>query len=113
MSTLIPGHNSESPPQDSKSTNGIKPEQLEDRIIFVSIYNDIDWSQGEENFKRVSWTVHKSWLTHTDAQRDICLSSDQELKKRGVERTRVSPKVSGTAYQKSSNYYVGPRILEK
>ena len=32
--------------------NGIKPEEFEDRIIFMSMYNDIDWSQDEENFKK-------------------------------------------------------------
>ena len=31
--------------------NGIKLEEIKDRIIFMSMYNDIYWSQGEENFK--------------------------------------------------------------
>ena len=32
--------------------NGIKREEFKDRIIFLSVYNDVDWSQGEENFKK-------------------------------------------------------------
>ena len=34
------------------STRGIKSEEFKDRIIFMSMYNDIGWSQGEENFKK-------------------------------------------------------------
>ena len=32
--------------------NGIKPEEFKDRIICMSMYNDIDWSQGDENRKK-------------------------------------------------------------
>ena len=29
---------------------GMKPDEFKDRIIFMSMYNDIDWLIGEENF---------------------------------------------------------------
>ena len=32
------------------TTRGIRPEECEDRIIFMSMFNDIDWSKGRENF---------------------------------------------------------------
>ena len=33
-------------------TRGIKPEDFRDRIIFTSMYGDIGWSRGEENFNK-------------------------------------------------------------
>ena len=35
--------------QMNVTIRGIKPEEFEDRIIFVSMFNDIDWSQGKDN----------------------------------------------------------------
>ena len=78
--------------------NGIKPEEFEYRINLM--YNDIDWSKGEENFRKcVLRTLRKLQLTHTDSRTDTGLSSDQEKKKTGMECTRTSPNVSGTAQQ--------------
>ena len=61
--------------------NRIKLEEFEDRIIFMSMYNDIDWTT-EGNFKKCIY------------------SSDQERKKNGMEHTPASPKVCGTALHK-------------
>ena len=36
--------------QTRVTTRGIKPEEFKDRIIFMSMYNDIDWSKGGEFF---------------------------------------------------------------
>ena len=70
--------------------------------------NDIDWPQGRKvmkTLKSVFRTLWKSRLTHIDSQRYIGLSSDQELKKSGMEGTRRSPKVRNKCF--------GSRILEK
>ena len=40
-------------------------EEIEDRIIFMPMYNDIDWTE-EENFKIVFRTLRRLRLTHTD-----------------------------------------------
>ena len=32
------------------TTRGIKPEEIKDRITFMSMYNEINWSKGEEIF---------------------------------------------------------------
>ena len=41
-------HDTGSAPRDSRWQ---KPEDFQDRIIFMSMYNDVDWSQGKEIFK--------------------------------------------------------------
>ena len=64
--------------------NRIKPERFEDRIIFLSMYNDIDWTKEEEHFKSV-FHAHRF---------------PKERKNSGVERTPTSPKVCGNALQK-------------
>ena len=35
--------------QINMATRGIKPEQFEDRIIFLSMFNDIDWTVKEDS----------------------------------------------------------------
>ena len=32
--------------------SGIKAEEIKDRVVFMSMYNDMGWSQGEENFEK-------------------------------------------------------------
>ena len=79
--------------------NRIKPEQLEDRIIFMSMYNDIGGTK-EGNFKKcISNSSDVEAYAHR-SRRDIGYSSVQERKKNGMERTPASPKVCGTALQK-------------
>ena len=36
--------------QRRMTTRRIKPEEFKDRIIFMSMHNDIHWSKGEEMF---------------------------------------------------------------
>ena len=95
--------------QRKMAQNGIKPEEFEDRIIFMSMHVDIDWSSGEENSRKcVSNSTFR--LTHTDSRRNIGLSSDQERKKSCTERKLTSQKVSGTirndAWPQKTNIHV-------
>ena len=71
--------------------NGIKTKRSKDRIIFTSMYNDIDWSQGDENFKMCVSNYSEVQAYAHRFPKDIDLFS---------ERTRTSPKVRGTAQQK-------------
>ena len=32
--------------------NRIKPEEFQDRIVFMTMYNDIDWTKEEEHLKK-------------------------------------------------------------
>ena len=54
----------------------------------------------KKTLESVFRTLRNLRLTHTDSRRDMDLSSDQEQKQSGMERTRTSPKVSGFAQQK-------------
>ena len=38
--------------------SGIKPDNFTNRIIFMSMYNDIDWSKNEENFKNMYFELY-------------------------------------------------------
>ena len=80
--------------------NGIKPEEFEVRIIFMSMYSDVDWTT-EGNFKKcVSNSMEVKAYAHRFPKRHIGHPSDQERKKSGMERTPTSPKVCGTVSQK-------------
>ena len=92
----------------------------------MSMYNDIDWSKGEENFKKtVLPTPRKSEMTHTDSRRDIGLFSVQEMNKmeknahvqarRSLEPSRRDDDAQFQRKRSSrfpSNQSVGSRILE-
>ena len=73
---LFPGHTTVEllrEIQMRKTTRGIKPEKFEDRIIFMSMYNDIVWSKGE-----------------ADSNERFCaLSEGQRLRKQLSEGTLV------------------------
>ena len=63
----------------------------------MSMYNDIDWSKGE-HFK-MCVELYGSQGLRTQIPKGT-LSSDQEPKQSGMDSTRISPKVSGTARHK-------------
>ena len=69
----------------------IEPEDFEDRIIFMSMFKDIDWTK--KKFSRMSFEFRKrSRITQTGFRVDIGLSSVQEKKTHGVERTPANLK---------------------
>ena len=106
--------------------NGIKLEELK---IESSSCRRTMTSIGRKVMKTskcVFRTLRQLRLAYKDSQRDVGLSSDQEPKKSGMGRTRVSPNVSGTARRIDDAYHrrkriscissdkcVGSRILEK
>ena len=47
---------------------GFKLEQFEDRIIFMLMYTDVDWSKGEETSRSVFRSLRISRLTQKDFQ---------------------------------------------
>ena len=73
----------------------IQLEKFEDRIIFVPMYNDIDWGQAG-NEEKVCRSRQMLLRTQEDVQKDVGHSSDQELKKSGTERTLIDQTVCGT-----------------
>ena len=73
--------------------HGIKPEELKDQIILMSTCNNIDWSQGDENFKKcVSNSPEVQAYAHRFPKGHWSFFGPRTEKKSGVERTRVSPK---------------------
>ena len=50
-------------------TRGIRPEEFEDRIIFMSMFSDIDWSKGKTN----SNICFSNSLKVRDFRRDVGL----------------------------------------
>ena len=75
---VFPGHNALQLLQytpTKMATRGIKPEDFRDRIIFMSMYGDIDWSRGEKTSINVFRILRKLGITHTDSRRDIGLFS--------------------------------------
>ena len=94
--------NTGSSPRVSKKdgTNGIKPEEFKYRIFFMSMYNDIDRSQGVENFKKcVSNSPEVQAYAHRCPKGHGSFFGPR-TDKSGMECTRMSPKVRGTAKQK-------------
>ena len=49
--------------------NRIKPEHFRDRIIFMSMCNDIDLSRGDQTSRSVFQTLRTSRITQTDSPR--------------------------------------------
>ena len=69
----------------------IEREDFEDRIIFMSMFKDIDWTK--KKFSRMSFEFRKrSRITQTGFRVDIGLSYVQEKKTHGVERTPANLK---------------------
>ena len=80
--------------QTTMEENRIQPEQFEDRILFMPMYNDID--RGKQDTKKlVNRVLQKLRRSQKDALKDTCHSSDQEQKKSGTERTPTSQRVCG------------------
>ena len=108
----------------SMTENRIQPEQFEDRIIFISMSNDIHWTK-DGNEERVLRILPMLLRTPEDFLQDICHSSDQELKNNCMERTLTSKTVcdhsaeimmfhirtKGTSYI-ANDKFVRPRIFE-
>ena len=72
--------------------NRIQPEQFEDRIIFISMSNDIHWTK-DGNQERVFRILPMLLRTPEDFLQDISHSSDQELENTCMERTLTSKTV--------------------
>ena len=64
------------------------PEEFEDRIVFMTLFNDIDWTKNILNNVQGP-ELHKSFRL------DIGHSSVQEKKKTGMERTLTNVKDRG------------------
>ena len=64
---------------------GIKPEEFQDRIIFMSMYNDMEWSKGRDYARRLK-KEHWSFLGPGDDEN-------------GVERASANLEESGIAPQ--------------
>ena len=74
------------PPEDPErhARSNIEPEKFEDRIIFMSMLNDIEWTQRGYSETCVS-NPNKSRLTGRDSREDIGHSSALETKRNGME----------------------------
>ena len=76
--------------------NSIQPEKFKDRIIFMSMYNGIDWGKVECKENLYFEFFRSCGVRKKDPLKDIGHSSDHELKKSGMERTPACQTVCGT-----------------
>ena len=96
---MFPGHATLQLLRETQTTmeeNRSQPEQFEDRIILMSMFHDIDWGTSREAKKLVFRILQKFRRAHKDFLKGIGHFSDQELKKRGAERTPTKQTVCGT-----------------
>ena len=70
----------------------IEPEKFEDRIIFMSMFNDIDWSKRGHS-ERCIQIPNKSRITRRDSREDTGHSSALETKRSGMELSTAHLKV--------------------
>ena len=62
----------------------VEPEKFTDRIIFMSIFNDIDWTRKGNDGICIS-NSEKPMNTRRDSRRDTGRSSVMETKRSGLE----------------------------
>ena len=79
--------------------NRIPPQEVRDRIIFMSMYNDIDWTKDGNLQVCISNSCEVKACAQKISIKDIGHSPDEEQKKHGMERTPTSQKVCGIALQ--------------
>ena len=75
-------------PKDLKDQN-IEPEKFQDRIIFMSIFNDIDWT-NRGNSEKMYFKFRTSQELHGEIiARDIGHSTARETKRSGTEHPAI------------------------
>ena len=79
--------------QKNLQHKNIDPEKFEDRIIFMSMFNDIDLEQEQTMKENVFHVPKKSEITRRDSCKDIGRSLDQARKKNGM--VNICPRAKG------------------
>ena len=88
--------------QEDLEEKNIKPENFKDRIIFMSMLNDILWKSDDQN-----WTLRKSRVTQRNAYQDIELFWVQGRKRNGtVAHMMDNGTVQSTKWYSSSKKLV-------
>ena len=81
--------------QNMMEKDHIQPESFKDRIIFMSMYNDIDWNQKEmKSFVNV--IIHSLPKMPKNFPKDRGRSSDLDQKQNDVLRSPINQFVLGT-----------------
>ena len=81
--------------QEDLGARRINPEQFEGRILFMSMFYDIDWTQNGNSFCCISNSKNEQ-ITQNDFSEDIRHSSVLKMKKNVMERTLTNQKKYGT-----------------
>ena len=112
--SVFPGHKEI---QRKKAENRVKLEEFNDRIIFMSMYNDIDWSKREENFRKcVSISTEVKAYAHRFAKLHWSFLRTRNRRKviwNAPEGQWNRPVGGKRTPRSSSNKCFGPRIFEK
>ena len=93
---IFPGHSSLQilqNIQEDLQRSKIEPEEFGDRIIFISMFNDIDWT-GKETKGIVFQSQTRSRRMHKDSRKDIGRSLALERNQRGTETAITSETVN-------------------
>ena len=107
---LFPGFSSYQILQESQNDlrkRNIEPEKFTDRIVFASMFNDMDWTESGNSERCIS-NSEKSRHTRRNFRRDTGRSSVLEMKRSGTEKRSIllwkvgfSGVLDGTAIQGS------------
>ena len=82
---IFPGHTSLKLLQEVQNMmekDNLQPESFKDRIILMSMYNDIDWGRNEKAMKNIAYRIPEVFPnTPKGFPKDFGHSSDLDLKK--------------------------------
>ena len=81
--------------QDHLQKRNIKPEEFSDQILFMLMFNDIDWTRKGNDEICFSNSEKKSRNTRRNSRRDTGRSSVLEMKRSGMEKQSTFLKESG------------------
>ena len=81
--------------QEDRNALRINPEQSEGIILFMSMFNDIDWTKEGKFFRQFVEFREGKRLRKKGSRADIGHSSVHEKKTNGVERTLTNLKENG------------------
>ena len=85
--------------QEDMQRSKIEPEEFGDRIIFMSMFNDIDWTVKET--KGIVFQIQtRSRCTRRDSRKNIGRSMVLQTKKSSMETAITSETVNGNPLQR-------------
>ena len=86
---FVIAHSSEKKIQHDLRERNVEPEKFTDWIIFMSMFNDIDWTKKRKRWNFVFRIQKKSRNTRRDSRRNTGRASVLEMKRNGMELSQL------------------------